>query len=60
MYLLTTPPGLKKIPGDLFRLPPLDTGRDFLYDRGTQERSRDVWTGLTNAITGHPFIPSDV
>lgn len=29
-------------------------------DTGTlRKRSRDVWTGLTNAITGHPFIPSD-
>ena len=30
------------------------------YTGTLRKRSRDVWTGLTNAITGHPFIPSDV
>ncbi len=29
------------------------------YTGTLRKRSRDVWTGLTNAITGHPFIPSD-
>ena len=30
------------------------------YTGTLRKRSCDVWTGLTNAITGHPFIPSDV
>ena len=30
------------------------------YTGTLRKRSHDVWTGLTNAITGHPFIPSDV
>ena len=24
-----------------------------------RKRSRDVWTGLMNAMAGRPFIPSD-
>ena len=29
-------------------------------DTGTlRKRSRDVWTGLINAMAGRPFIPSD-